>query len=90
MSSGGSATKGNTTPNQNVERLQHIKRMSCKGVAMRGKATTSRRVERRQGVETMSGAVRQEVTQQPARAKERQMGVGGGGGVLRGSNMLRG
>jgi hypothetical protein len=57
---------------------------------MRGNATTSWRIERQQCVETMSGVVRQEVMQQPARANERQMGVGGGSGMLRGSNAPRG
>jgi hypothetical protein len=82
--------RGNATTNRNAERLQHIKRMSCKGGATRGNATTSQRVERRQRVETMSGAVQQEVMQQPARANKRQMGVGGGGSTLRGSNVPRG
>jgi hypothetical protein len=82
--------RGNATTSLNAERQRQVRRMSCNGGAMRGKATTSRRIERRQHIEPMSGAVQQEVTRQPARVNKRQMGVGGGGGALRGSNAPRG
>jgi hypothetical protein len=82
--------RGNATTSQDAERQQRVKRVSCKGGAMRGNATTSWRIERRQRTETMSGVVQQEVMQKPARAIERQMGVGGGGSMSRGSNAPRG